>query len=419
MITFFVFLLGRQICYHYFHLEQVYEYLDVTNNLTYICLIISLIGLIIGLGLSSSKLHIVDKKIIGIFDKNEKNILNYQCACKTVFYICYIGMLFGTLLQIIFVQAFGYLYSYTSGTDGAGIPTVIIYLSRFAPIALCLYLATKPPKSKAIMPLILYEIYAILTVFTGQRFPFVAISMFVLYYYILRSRDEDLWIKKYHYYLIILSLPALLGFLTVYDSIRVGSMFQFEGFVEAVQKFLIQQGGSINVIRRTILNADQLNDMNFVSFSSIYSAVFENGIVRRLLNIAVYSGNSIDRAFETNNLAHRLSYIAYGTGYLSGRGTGSSYIAELYHDFNLVGVFLGNVFYGFLLHRIDKITFTNIVFDGFKLAMVYHLLFAPRGSFDAFIGNVFTFQSVIGFGAILLLKWLLEKRKGLIILKKE
>ena len=152
--------------------------------------------------------------------------------------------------------------------------------------------------------------------------------------------------------------------------------------------------------------------MHFVSLQSIYSTLFENGFVRRLLNIKTYSGNSIEHALNTNNLAHRLSYIAYGTEYLKGRGTGSSYIAELLCDFGFVGVFIGNTVYGILINAIDRIQFKNALKDGIKLAMVYYLLLAPRGGFDSFAGSIVNLNTIIGFIIIIILTSFFENRKS-------
>lgn len=407
LIAFFVFLLGRQFCYHYLHMEQAYQFLDVTNNETYICLIISFLGIWIGLGLSGKMEFARTAKVS--FLENERYNRGYKSVCITVFYLCYMGAVLATILQIIFVQRVGYVASYTEGAGGADIPAVISYLSRFMPIALCLFLATKPSKKEALFPLILYEINAVLTLLTGQRYPFIGASMFVLIYYILRSRDENVWMKKYHYVFLIIAIPVLLLFLNAYDSIRLGNSYNMDSYLKVIREFFILQGGSINVIRRTIYNADQLKDMHLVSFSNIYSTVFENVISRRIFNTTTYTGNSIARAMNSNSLAHRLSYIAYGDAYLVGFGTGSSYIAELLHDFSLAGVFIGNIIYGIVIRKIDKIAFSDRFYDGVKLAMIYYLLFAPRANFDSFIGNVFNLFSVVGFAALIFLTKLYQQ----------
>lgn len=225
----------------------------------------------------------------------------------------------------------------------------------------------------------------------------------MLIYYLIRSRYERGWIRKYHYALLIIAIPALMLFMTAYDAIRLDNTFNLEGFIGTLEDFFIQQGGSINVIRRTIFNADQLVDMHLVSFNGIHSVIFENPIATRIFDVQTYSGNSVMRAMNTNSLAHRLSYLAYGNGYLMGRGTGSSYIAELFHDFGVFGVLLGSIIYGVILGKINGITFNNKLADGIKLSMLYYLLFAPRGTFDTFISSVFNLYTIFGFAIIIIL----------------
>lgn len=403
-IAFFVFLLGRQVCYHYLHLDQVYSFLDVTNNYTYFLIILSFLGLLIGLFLSSRyrQQSWSIKRSSSFLDRGGYEN-NYRLSCKIVFYIGYICTIVSTMLQILFVQRVGYLASYTVEAGGAGIPTLVGALSRLTPVALSLFLATMPEKKQAIVPLALYEIYGVLSLFTGQRYPFIGVSMYVLIYYLIRSRYERGWIRRYHYVLLIIAIPALMLFMTAYDAIRLENTFNLEGFVGTLEDFFIQQGGSINVIRRSIFNADQLADMHLVSFNGIHSAIFENPIATRIFDVHTYSGNSVERAMNTNSLAHRLSYIAYGNGYLMGRGTGSSYIAELFHDFGAFGVFLGSIIYGAILGKINGIEFNNKLADGIKLSMLYYLLFAPRGTFDTFISSVFNLYTIFGFAIIIIL----------------
>lgn len=414
LISFFVFLLGRQICFHYLHIEQVYPFLDQTNDYAYVNMIISLLGISTGLFLSSPTFRRMfgikdDNAIYAAITRKVNCTREYRKACIIVFWVCYMATIIGALMQIRFVQSVGYLESYTDDAGGAGIPTVISYLSRFTLIALSLYLATKPSKKQAIVPLLAYELYACLSLLTGQRYPFIGISMYILIYLLIRSRHERQWFKTKYFVFIILSVPLLMIFLAAYDSIRVGKAFSFMNVGNSIQDFFIQQGGSVNVIRRTIYNADQLKDMNLVSLHGTYSALFENGISKRLFHITTYGGNSIERAFGTNDLAHRLSYIAYGDEYLAGRGTGTSYIAELFHDFGLVGVFGGGVIYGLIFGKVDHIVFSHKIWDGLRLAMIYYLLLAPRGGFDSFIGNVFTIYSLLGFLMVFLLTSIMTK----------
>lgn len=404
LIAFFVLLLGRQVCYHYLHMAQVYEFLDETNDQTYMYLLISLFGLVVGRFLITNRLKAPQTPIKHVSFVERWNMgIEYQMACEVVFYFTLACSILALIMQIRFVRSVGYVNSYSSEVGDAGIPNILWYSTKMMPVMLCLYLATKPAKRRAVPALVLYEGYGMLQLLTGQRYPFVGISMFILIYYLMRSKGEKHWMTKFKSTLLIAGIPILLLFLTAYDSIRVGKAFSTESYFKSFADFFISQGGSVNTIRRTIYNAEELKDMTLVSFSSIRSAIFENAIGRRLFSVKIYSGNSLDKAMYSNILAHRLSYIAYGDAYLTGRGTGSSYIAELLRDFGGLGVFLGSVIYGSLIVKIDQIQFKDRLFDAIKLAMIYQLLFAPRGSFDMFIGGVFNFYTLLGFGLVFVL----------------
>ena len=49
--------------------------------------------------------------------------------------------------------------------------------------------------------------------------------------------------------------------------------------------------------------------------------------------------------------------------YLSGRGVGTSYIAELYADFGVIGVIVGGLCFGIILKNISTIDFKNPIID--------------------------------------------------------
>ena len=201
LLAFFVFLLGRQVCYIFFHVNEVYAFLDVTNDRTYLCMLISLVALGVGSKISETK------RKVRCFQKQFKtpsiiNSSSYALACKYMFLICYVFQIVVVLLQIRYVRSVGYLASYTNEDGGAGIPSLLYYPSSFASVALCLYLATKPTKKKAMRLLLLYEIYAVLSVFTGQRYPFIGINMFIMSYMFIRDRQEKGWIKT-SYYIIV------------------------------------------------------------------------------------------------------------------------------------------------------------------------------------------------------------------------
>ncbi len=409
LLAFFVFLLGRQVCYIFFHVDEVYAFLDVTNDRTYLCMLISLVAFAMGSVISWNK------KKTRFFKKQIKSpsIIysnSYALACKYMFLICYVFQIIVILLQIRYVRSVGYLASYTNEDGGAGIPSLLYYPSSFASVSLCLYLATKPTKKKAMKLLLLYEIYAVLTVFTGQRYPFIGINMFIMSYMFIRDRQEKGWIKPSYYIIALLAVPVLMILSTTFDAIRTGGTYTSKGILQTIIRFLDQQGGSINTIRRTIYNAKELQDLRFVSLSSTRTALLENGISRALFNTKIYAGagNTIDAAFKGHSLANRLSYIAYGEEYLAGKGTGSSYIAELYHDFGIMGIICGSFLYGYWLKRINLMQFKKRVIGGIGIAMLYYIYLAPRGGFDAFVGYLFRIYTIVFFAIVIILAYFIR-----------
>jgi len=402
LISFFVFLLGRQVVYSVFDRQEVYSFLNITNNKTYFLLLVSLISVCLG-----TKIAPRNTEGIGFIDR-ERDRDNYAVACRIVYYICYLFSIVQVLFQIVYVRRVGYLASYTVDAGGAGIPSVVYYFSSFTPVALSLYLATFPPRNSSLIELAMFEVYGGLSMLTGQRYPFVGISMFVLSYVVIRSRHEEGWVKRRYYAYAVIALPLLIILLTAFDSIRLGQSFTFRNIGDTIITFLDQQGGSINTIRRTIYNAKELKDMHFVSFQGTYSALFENFLARRLFGVETYSGNSIERAMAGHDLSARLSWIAYGDGYLNGLGTGSSFVAELFHDFGAVGVILGSLFYGVVLGKVSRIEPGKKLKNGIGLAMMYYLFLSPRGGFDSFVGSIFRIYSLFFFFIIILIAWVLN-----------
>lgn len=399
LISFFVFLLGREVCFTYFNLDRYYLYLEKYNKYTFFLLMISLLSLAIGTLLGSSKIRFTfgdmirnEKKSEFLAQPNNK----YQQMCKYVYYFCYVVSIIYIVDRIVFIRPIGYAASYIADDSGAVSSGPMGYIASFAFLALCLYLSTLPEKKTSIRVLCSYEIYAALTLLTGKRYTFIAISMFIVIYFFIRDRLEGGWISKKYVILVIIAIPILLILLMAIDSTRENKNFNFTGIIDTNMKFLDQQGGSINNIKRIQYYKDALQDMSFVSFSNLRSVLFENIIMRNIFPIKVYAGNSVEHALMGNSLAHRLSYYQYASYYLTGHGVGSCYIAELYMDFGFIGVILGNIVYGYLLKKISCINFSRGFKDALLLAMIYYLLLAPRGSFDGFVGGIFNLYSILG-----------------------
>lgn len=143
--------------------------------------------------------------------------------------------------------------------------------------------------------------------------------------------------------------------------------------------FVYNNGVSVNVIKRSYELDSRLRSDRFYSLHFLHDGVF--GLVFG----SDGAGNNADKATEGYHLAHALPYLMFRDKYLEGAGTGTSYIAELYHDFGYIGIVLGNVIYGFLLASLAKLDKNKPFNTSVKLLIITRLLWAPRGGFTEFI----------------------------------
>ena len=410
--SFFVFLFGREVGYAFLGLIIFYVYLYIYNKITFFLLFVSLIFIWLGYVYAESR---YDLSVI--FSRSIKiNFIHctgkdYSRACKYFFYICYIASIIAISIQIYYIYSNGYLAWYTGNRTGNVIPSFLSYFSAFMGTALCLYLATWPSKKSTVYSLLFYAFYGVLTLFTGQRYGFVAIGMTIIVYICIRDHMEGGWITKKKITILLAMIPILIVLLLALDTIRVGGTFQFKGLGSSIVSFLDQQGGSVNVIKRIFYYKDELENLIFTSFDNLRSVVLENVLSRKIFDISVYNGNSIEHALYGHSLAHRLSYLEYGDMYLKGHGVGSCYIAELYHDFGMIGVITGNFFFGYILKKISQVRCSDPFKDGILLAMIYYLMLSPRGNFDGFVGGIFNLYSIFFFVIILMMsKWITSRR---------
>ncbi|HFI0624884.1 TPA: O-antigen polysaccharide polymerase Wzy family protein [Streptococcus suis] len=379
MITFFTFLLGRDATYLLLGARSFRIITDESASIhAYWSLLVSLLFIFLGYCFTQESSLLKIRKI------QAQPSVAYTSAIRNVakysFYFTYIFLGIALIYQIKYVISVGYLESYSSLEAGAGTPNFISRLSSFSPFLFFIFLATKPSKKESFLPILLYFVYGLSTLLTGQRFPVIAVVLFLMNYYVFRNREEK-WIQKWHITATLISIPLVLSGLFLMDYIRLSKVVESVNFFDSIFNFFAVQGGSINVIKYAYLYRDSLADTPFYSFNSIRS---------NILNINEFSGNTVQHALYGSSMAHRMSYIIYGEyAYIHGRGSGSSYIAELFHDFGYFGIAIGSMFYGYLIKKISLIKFNHFFKNAFQLAMLSPLFLAPRGTFDSVIGQPF------------------------------
>lgn len=391
-IAFFTFLMGRELLERFFG-YQVEDFSEDIIIHTDIVLLISLTTIFI--------FYIIFKSVNR--KKNKKKIEKSQNSADTkyvgairsislrMFYISVVLSIIYTFIVGYYVITGGYFNYYTGDfknmISGNFIVNILDKVDQMLPIILSCYFATMPGRKSCNKVSIFYMFYLGLTLITGQRSTIVLGILWLFIYYLFRKIQDkaEKWINRRLLIMAIVAIPVGLIVLSLLTQWREGTEITFNGLFEEIRSFFYQQGVSVNVIKRSYqfenrLRADRLYSMEFLY----------DGILGVFTNASVFAGNTVEHATNGYSLAHALSYIMLGNKYLAGQGTGTSYIAELFHDFGYVGVILGNILYAYIMSRIMYLNKNRIFFTTIKLIIIQQLLWSPRGGFTGFISVLFT-----------------------------
>ena len=410
LFSFFTFLLGREVIFEYFHVERYYLFNREINDQTYLLILLSLWTIYIIYALLNRR-NVTLKQINSSDHKKNSIVAN---TCKIVFYVCYIPLIIYTYYLINRTQQYGYVQSYVSANFGQStIITLMSIAGDIGLLAMFIYLASFPSNRATFSVLALYVFYSIFTVFTGRRAEFICNIFTVLVYLDIRSKKMHGvgWFTKKRIITFILCVPILLSGLYQYDSIRSNREQRDHSLISSAVSFFDQQGGSINVIKWSLLYKDELPEGKVYSFSSCDSNIKGNIVVRKLFNTKAYYGNSVEHALKGSSLADAISFLVFKNVYLRGRGVGSCYIAENYHDLGYLGVLLGSVFYGVLLYYYKKDESTNLIIRGITFLTLNAFFITPRMSFDYPVGVLFSYSTIIGVILILSISMLFNYSK--------
>lgn len=115
---------------------------------------------------------------------------------------------------------------------------------------------------------------------------------------------------------------------------------------------------------------------------------------------------------------HVLTYTYSAKYYTSGRGLGSCYIAEAYHDFGYLGVIVWNIVYAFVLVKMFKFESRGCIYTTMALISLRSIMLAPRNMASAFLTEWISLDNWLVIAAVYLIAALLRKRRGNAISKK-
>ena len=384
LISFFIFLIGRDLLQNFF-LYRI-EYFDpVVNEHAYFMIIISLVT--IGMSyifFSRHKLKEVNRSVVleNLHDKRLQNI-------SIVFFYLTIIFAIGSKLVIAkYVTTNGYSDYYTDYSEYLTGNIILYTMSKIAlamPVAFSVFLATLPSKERLKKPLILYFIYLLVSLGTGQRSTTMLGLLFLMVYALIRQNLErdEVWFQKKYLLIGVIFTPVLAVFLAWYNAWRFDNLSNFEWYT-GIFNFFYDQGVTSNVIKRAYMYQYQINSDVWYILEFLKSGIFA-----RVLGFEIYHGNTVEHALYGGSYTHALGYAVLKDMYLAGRGTGTSYLAELYQDLGYFGIILGSILYSYMLSHITNFAKKKSIFIfSIQLIIINQLLWSPRGSFSGFLTDL-------------------------------
>lgn len=382
-VAFFSFLMGRHLLSYYFNYE-VEVFSEEINTHAELCILLSLLTVFFSYIFFYVRNRRKNKQSHAEYVLPDRYIKIIRKYSLRIFWVAFVFSVIYAIFIVVLVHTIGYLASYTvEGKEMMRGNYLLLTLNRIEqalPVAFCCYLATFPERKSCNKICMFYFLYLALTLLGGQRGPFILGTLFLMIYYFYRNKREgEIWIKKSWIRMGLIAFPFLLVGLGIFSKIRTGDKIEFSNVGDSIVDFVYNNGVSVNVIKRSYELDSRLRSDRFYSLHFLHDGVF--GLVFG----SDGAGNNADKATEGYHLAHALPYLMFRDKYLEGAGTGTSYIAELYHDFGYIGIVLGNVIYGFLLASLAKLDKNKPFNTSVKLLIITRLLWAPRGGFTEFI----------------------------------
>ena len=215
----------------------------------------------------------------------------------------------------------------------------------------------------------------------------------------------------------IVLIPLAISFLGAYNLIRSNIKINNFNIQKEFLQFFDDQGGSVKLIGYVKEYESKLPKTNKTYLFGPVISFFNNGIIgRRIFNTIQYKGNTIESALYTNNLGSTLSYIVLKDYYINGVGLGTQYIAEVYADFKYTGVFLFNIFLGYLIAKLNFRSDIKWYWSAILISIIRLVIYIPR---DFALSWFISFFSILNWGTIIIVLILSKCLKIKVMEKKK
>lgn len=418
LISFFAFLIGALLVKHFDSSVTLRFSSEEAMRHTLISLFIALAFVDFGSFIAKRiRIKMPNMRFSGVSD-----ITSIQNASKVIFFITSVFAILLSIEKSVYViRSSSYTSYYTDFTSV--FPSFFNKLADMSIFAFFVFLATLPNPKKNKTPFLLYFIIGVLGLLYGQRNQIVmAIILLGVYFVLYENYSGEPYsiIKRKYYVLAAIALPFVMVFLEYFMYVRDDLEYSYGGVWASVKHMLISLGGSVNVIGQGYELKDLFPKGHFYSLGGVIDFITKNELLRPILGTKIYQGNTIEMALHGNSYGQTITYLGWGPKvYLAGRGMGSCYIAESYHDMGYFGVMLFSAIYGVVLTIANNLKEGHYVTNAVVLISLYYVIYSPRDSAGAFISAYFNFSFIITLLAIVLVSRIIKSSRSSLIAIKE
>lgn len=399
-LMYFIFLVGGIVVEMFNDGNLLYYLFSSTEAVNHVCISLLLSIAIINTVYICCRLSINSRNKINIHSDNTSFISNRTLLIRNlVFYILIISFMSKLIMSLemtIYLRLTSYLDYYT--TYVSHLPSIIHFAGSVFYFSLFIYLATIPSKKQVKIAFVGVLLIEAIILSAGDRGEPLSVMASLIFYVFWRNRNGffDVVFKKRTIIIFIICLPIIMFSLQKVSYIRNDDDMDLN-FTDGVIEFLSKQGTSVIIISKGYDLRERIGSIggHQYTFGIVRNYLQQNVISRNLFGIRAIRTNTIEAATSGNSYGSSMAHIRFPKSYLAGVGCGTSYIAELYHDWGYIGIIIGSIFIVFLLFKIENTRNNSIILSAISLNLVRYTVLLPRGAFFSWLTNVITLQNII------------------------
>lgn len=411
LFTVLIFLFGRILSKYLFNYSE-FGYGIFQTNITdenilisfYQAVFLSITSLIIGFLFSKKNKSTKQSDII----TNDWNTVLVWIS-KIFFFILVIFRILVLLDRASYVNDNSYFDSFKEFESSY--PIIIQRLSQSYSVPFFILLSLQLKKKRIIIPISVFLLEGLVSLTTGRRMNFILSVIILVIYFVwddyTSTREEKKWINKVTVVFGVFLVPVLIFVSNLVLEFRNGISSSNTTINSIFGEFFYKQGVTLTTVLHSFLYNNEYPQSSQFVIGPIESFIKNNIIASLFFESELLVGQSIASGLSSPLFGHRVSYFIDSNAYLNGRGYGSSYIAESYVDWGILGVIIVSFIIGFILYKLYDNLGQNLFFTTFSFLLLRNIMVIPRSETTSFITNAITINNIVMYMAIIFISKLL------------